>query len=461
MPGCRGCIVAGGDVQESEDPHVTTGDDAAMRPGLPAAPRPPLSVSLDLDEITGQVLEAMVPGFADAGAVFVLEGLIVSGERGGGDGEVLVRRLDGRFAADRFQAPDTVFPAGEVVTFAPGTPFARCVASGSPVIFAAPDGNTTERVASRPGGREMLSRCCSFLAAAMTSRGGTTGLLVFARTAAAGPFGDEDAAAAASLAARAGDGIAGALLLRHQRTAEAMQRGLLTGAPVVPTGIEVAARCRPAAGQVIGGDWYDITALPQGRTGLVVGDVMGHGPEAAAVMAQLRAAASALAGLDLAPGEMLRRLDRTAATLRNAAFAVFATCVYAVIDPAAECVTIARAGHPPPVLALPGGATLVPDLPPGLPLGLGPVIFGQIRLRIPAGALLALYTDGLVETRSRTMDEGIQALHSALDGQQGSLTQVCDAVLQSLAHHGEDDTTLVLARIPPGGRTGSPPPVQL
>jgi Stage II sporulation protein E (SpoIIE) len=469
-----------------EDPQVTTGPDPGLRRREPAAAPPaaappaiaptaaiaataaaptgraPLRVSLDLDEITGQILDATVPGFADAAAVFALEQLMASGERGRPDGEVVVRRLGIRFADGQIPGTDVIFPAGEVVAFGPGTPCGGCVTTGHAAVFAEPDGKTAERVASRPGGREILSRCSSFLAAPLTSPGGPTGLLTFARTAVTGAFSDDDAATAASLAARVCDGIADACLFqRHQRTAEALQRGLLTGDPVVPANIEVAPRCLPASGQMIGGDWFDIIPLPDGRTGVVVGDAMGHGPEAAAVMAQLRAAAHALADLDLAPAEVLRRLERTAATLNNAAFATIATCLYAVIDPAAGCATVAAAGHPPPVVALPDGTTRVPDLPPGLPLGLGADVFGQVHLPVPPGAVLALFTDGLVETRTQTADDGLPALRRALAGPRGPLPAMCDAVLAALAGHGEDDTTLVLARIPPSKTPRTPPSVQL
>jgi serine phosphatase RsbU (regulator of sigma subunit) len=208
----------------------------------------------------------------------------------------------------------------------------------------------------------------------------------------------------------------------------------------------VAGRCQPAAGHTLGGDWYDIIPLPDGRTGIVVGDVMGHGPEAAAVMAQLRAAAHALADLDLAPAELLHRLNRLAAMLDRI---TLATCVYAVIDPAGPACTLAGAGHLPPVLALPDGTTRVPGLPAGQSLGLGTAIYGQARIKLPPGAILALYTDGLVETRTRSYDHGILALRSLLSRERGHLETVCDALIRSLAEHHEDDITVVLARIPP------------
>jgi serine phosphatase RsbU (regulator of sigma subunit) len=197
----------------------------------------------------------------------------------------------------------------------------------------------------------------------------------------------------------------------------------------------------------MGGDWYDLIQLPGGRTGIVVGDVMGHGPEAAAVMAQLRAAAHALADLDLAPAELLQRLNRLASTLYRI---TLATCVYAVIDPEGQSCTLAGAGHLPPVLALPDGSTRVPELPAGQSLGLGTAVYGQARIKLPPGAILALYTDGLVETRTRSYDHGILALRSVLSRERGHLESICDALVRSLAERYEDDITVVLARIPPG-----------
>jgi serine phosphatase RsbU (regulator of sigma subunit) len=273
-----------------------------------------------------------------------------------------------------------------------------------------------------------------------------TGFLVMARAPGRPAFTEEDAGTAARLAAHAGTGIANALTLMRQRSiAEALQRGLTVCELPAPSGLELAGRCVPAAGHAMGGDWYDVIPLPGGRTGLVVGDVMGHGPEAAALMAQLRSAARALADVDLAPADLLQRLDRLATTLQRI---TLATCVYVVIDPAGQCCTLAGAGHLPPVLALPDGTTRVPDLPVSQSLGLGIAVYGQARIKLPPGAVLALYTDGLVETRTRSYDHGILALRSVLSREHGSLESIADALIASLADRHEDDVTVLLTRIP-------------
>ena len=406
-----------------------------------------LGSSLDLAEIARLILTAAIPGFAQGVGVFALEYLLNGPESAGrpaGD-QVVGRRLGTMFARSGRRTAVAAFPPGEVLAFAADSPCARCVNTGQPVAFSQPDGQTLERV--RPDGREVLSGYTSFLAVPMTARDMVTGFVVFTRAPDAPAFTDGDVAAAVRLCGQAGTGIANALDLMRQRSiADALQRGLRAAVPPVPAGLEVAGRCLPAAGQIIGGDWYDIIPLPGGRTGLVVGDVMGHGPEAAAVMAQLRAAAHALSDLDLAPAELLRRLNRSTALLQRI---TLATCAYAVIDPASQSCTLAGAGHLPPILALPDGTTHVPDVPAGQSLGLGTASYGEAHIKLPPGAILALYTDGLVESRTRAFDQGILALRSVLAREHGPLEAVCDTLITSLGGRHEDDITIILARIPP------------
>jgi hypothetical protein len=421
--------------------------------GLPGEPVLRLEASRSLAEIAALVLDAAVPGFADAAAVFVLETLSENGRAAhpavgvGGGGGLLARRLGTRFAGLP-EAP-RAFPPGEVLAFAADSPYARCVRDGGPVVFGEPDSQTLDRV--RPRGREVMGRYASFLAVPMTAHDAVSGLVAFARETAAA-FTVPDTLTATRLAARAGAAVDAALALMRERTVTgALQRGLLTAAPAVPPGLETAGRCLPADGHAIGGDWYDVVPLASGAAGLTVGDVMGHGPAAAALMAQLRAAAHALAGLGLQPAGLLRQLGGTAATLRDL---TLATCVHAVIDPAARSCVISAAGHLPPVLALPDGTTHVPDLSAGPSFGLDPDAgYGEARLRLPPGAVLALYTDGLAETRTRSFDQGIAALRALLARhRQEPLEVIADLVVESLAVSREDDVTVLLARIPDGAK---------
>ena len=320
------------------------------------------------------------------------------------------------------------FPAGEMTAFAADSPYARCVRGGEPVIFARPDSQTLER--ARPGGREIMSRYASFLAVPATAGAEVAGFLAFARTAGSAAFNDADAATAARLAAGTGTGIANALtLMRHRFIADTLQRSLLAAEPIAPPGLEVTARCLPAAGQIVGGDWYDLVTLPAGRSGVIVGDVMGHGPEAAAVMAQLRAAAHALAQLDLEPAELLGHLDQVTATLGRPCWPPASTRSSTRPASPAPC----RRRPPAAVLAMPDGTTRVPDLPAGQSLGLGSAVYGQARIKFPPGAIIALYTDGLVESRTRSFDQGILALRSVLAREHGDLEDICDPLIAALA----------------------------
>jgi hypothetical protein len=454
-------------------------------PGGPAGLRPPLggkargggfwpADGVDLSDITDDVLGIAVPRFADGAAVFVLERQLaslgtvgaatagVSAEAGPETGhdpgpQAIARRLGSRFAGPPGLVALGAFPAGEVIAFAAASPYTRCAATRQPVRFGQPDPTTLAR--ARPAARQALARQADYLALPMTTQDGVlAGLLVVSRTADRPPFSAAETGLLTGIAARTGNWIVQACLLaEHQRIAHSLQLGLLPGPPASPAGIEVAARCLPAAGHIIGGDWYDVVQLPGDRTGLLIGDAMGHGPEAAAVMAQLRAAAHALADTDPAPAELLRRLDRTASTLKNV---TYATCAYCVIDPSTGTGTIALAGHLPPVIALADGSTRVPALPAGLSLGLGTAIFGQVRIGLPPGATLALFTDGLVESRARSFDHGILALRSELTRPGGSgpapLDAAADQLVAALAPEREDDVTVLLARMPHGPRPEPP-----
>ncbi|MGH3255404.1 MAG: PP2C family protein-serine/threonine phosphatase [Streptosporangiaceae bacterium] len=437
----------------TDDPDVQAGGD--IRPSsaaLPGAAELLLGASPNLAEIAGLILGATVPGFADGIGVFVLEQLLGGAEPPGrppGDptaDRLLARRLGTRIASAGPQGSEAVFPAGDVIAFDPESPYARCVHAGTPVIFGRPDDHSLEQVPM--GGRTVLAGYNSFLAVPMTADDEPVGFLALARARGTRGFCESDAEAVGRLAAQAGEGMANALTLMRERSiASALQRGLLAAKPPVPSLLEIAGRCVPTSGHLIGGDWYDVIPLPGDRTGLVVGDVMGHGPEAAAVMAQLRAAAHALADLDLAPADLLWRLNRWSGTLDRI---TLATCAYAVIDPSGQSCVLAGAGHLPPVLAMPDGTTRVADLPAGQSLGLGPASYGEAHIKLPAGAILALYTDGLVETRTRSFEDGILALRSLLAAEHGPLESLADALISSLAGRYEDDVTVVLARIPAG-----------
>jgi Stage II sporulation protein E (SpoIIE)/GAF domain len=434
------------EVKVSNDPGVTAGRDVAPADYL-LPPRLTLpDATPDPELLASRVLRAVVPSFADGAAVFVLERLL-SGDPAEpavtGPAEPLVRRLA---AGSAPAAAQSAFPAGEVIALPADSPLARCVREGDPVIFTDPGGAMRRRISR--GARMALGRYAAFLAAPVIIRGTTAGFLVLARGHAAPAFRDIDGQAAADLAARVGVALGGSLaLMRRRSVAEALVPPRPAVSHVAPGQLEIAGRCLPATGYDSGGDWYDIIPLPGDRTGLIVGDVMGHGPEAATVMTRLSAAAFTLADLDLPPAEVMRQLNRTAIALPQA---TLATCAYAVIDPGSRSCAIATAGHLPPVLAMPDGTTRIPDLAGGQSLGVTPASYGQAHIRLRPGTVLALYTDGLVETRTRSFDQGIVALRSALSGQRPDLDATCEEIVTALGEGNEDDITVVLARVPGG-----------
>jgi GAF domain-containing protein len=412
--------------------------------------------SLDLAETASVVTGAVVPWFAEAAFVYAAERLLAADElssvqagQGVATGRGLaVRRLAARLADwPRNTTRDLALPS-EVLVLGPDTPGCQAMATGSPVLFDHLDPETAERLTRQPGARERAERYTSYMAMPLIARGVVVGCAVFARGPASPAFNSGDVALADELASRAAVCIDNARLYdRERRTARALQQGLLPSQPRVPDGLEVAQMYLPVGASVVGGDWHDIVPQSSGRAALIVGDAMGHGPEAAAVMVQLRTAAHTLADLELPPGEVLARLDRMVAEIPTAPFA---TCIYVVVDPPSGQCEIAQAGHLPPALVQPDGETTLLELPPGLPLGLAAESFHTTQISLPPGATLALYTDGLVESRARPLEAGLAALGETLGTTLASpavtLATASHTITQALRQHGEDDITLLLAR---------------
>jgi serine phosphatase RsbU (regulator of sigma subunit) len=414
--------------------------------------------SLDLTRTASEVAAAAVPRLADAAVIYAAERLLAADDLAPPSArhEVAVRRLAACLAGHGEAVTGRVLPRGEVVVLDADAPRAQAMATGKPVLSTELDRETAKRLASRDGGLRVAAGYTSFLAMPLVARGVVVGCAMFGRTPASPPFSPGDLSLAGELASRAAISIDNARLYdRERRTARALQRGLLPGRPRIPAELDIAPFYQPVGDSVVGGDWHDIVPLPGGRAALIVGDAMGHGPEAATIMVQLRTAAHILARQDLTPEQLLSQLDAVAAdmdqTAADAAAPPFATCVYAIIDSADSSCTAAQAGHLPPVIALPDGTTQVLDLPPGLPLGLGAGTFQSVKMHLEPGATIALYTDGLIESRSRPIDDGLAALRTALGSalsQPGHLLDAaCHAVSQELKQHGEDDITLMLARL--------------
>ncbi|MGV9449584.1 ATP-binding SpoIIE family protein phosphatase [Streptomyces sp. NPDC003635] len=232
---------------------------------------------------------------------------------------------------------------------------------------------------------------------------------------------------------------------RQRETAVTLQRSLLPQELEQPDDLRIAATYQPGGTEAaVGGDWYDVITLGGGRTALVIGDVMGRGVRAAAVMGQLRTAVRAYARLDLPPHEVLQLLDGLATEIDANQIA---TCVYAVHDPNEGRLVYASAGHLPILVRDESGTVLRADEPTGPPLGTGGWIHASGSIPLSPGSTAVLYTDGLVERRNEDLDEGIAALERALAGATGSPQVVCDRLVRSAgvtADHDDDVAVLVL-----------------
>ncbi|WP_020115993.1 SpoIIE family protein phosphatase [Streptomyces canus] len=243
----------------------------------------------------------------------------------------------------------------------------------------------------------------------------------------------------------------------ERRLALTLQRALLPHRlPQVP-GMRLATHYRASnRGAEVGGDWYDVLALPDGAVGLAIGDVMGHDVEAATLMGQLRSALHSLALEGAGPAQVLTRLD---AYLQSLTTERFATCLYTVYDPHRHRLCYAASGHLPPLLLAADTAYL--ELPPELPLGLGSTPVDH-EVEFPPGTGLLLYTDGLVENRSLSLDDGLTTLRQTCDALPAAARsdpqRITEQALELLntPDRVDDDAALLAATAEPSRRTGDP-----
>ncbi|MPY56565.1 SpoIIE family protein phosphatase [Streptomyces spongiae] len=263
------------------------------------------------------------------------------------------------------------------------------------------------------------------------------------------PFTRRDQELATGIATRTGLAIDNARrYARERRTAVALQRSLLPPAGTDTAAAETAGAYRETAEHIgVGGDWFDAIPLSSARVALVVGDVIGHGIAAAATMARLRTAVQSFSDLDIAPDELLLRLDdlvQRLAAESDHPDVVGASCLYAVHDPVSGVCLLADAGHPPPIVVPPDGSAHYVDLDPGPPLGVGGLPFRTARLSLPADSVLVFYTDGLTHP-----DRDPQQLLDRVDSVVRQGRSLADSAhdLVSTPWCTRDDATVLLARL--------------
>ncbi|WP_195911417.1 SpoIIE family protein phosphatase [Streptomyces kaniharaensis] len=389
-----------------------------------------IGTTLDVDTTCAELAAFSVPGLAELVTVDVLppEATAIRTGRAG------AQRLH-RAAAESVPALHTALAElarpGESVRHHEGSAGARSLAGGIAVLA---------------DGSEYADGLASMLVLPLAARGRVIGLLTLGRTAAVPAFAQDEADLLGDLAARAATSIDNARrFTRSQGIALELQRALLSEPGNPHQNLELASRYLPSGtASVVGGDWYETVRLPFGRTLLVMGDVMGHGVEAAVDMSNYRSTLRDVAGMDLPPHRILRQLDNVISANESARPA---TCLLVLADPGRGRWTLSSAGHLPPALIAPGRPTELLRVPTAPPLGTGLGGYEQITHPLKPGQTLLLYTDGLVERRDEDIDASLARLAAIQLPAEGELDDLLDAVLHALTPAAaEDDIALLAAR---------------
>jgi serine phosphatase RsbU (regulator of sigma subunit) len=412
--------------------------------------------TLDVTRTAQELAELAVPQFSDFVSVDLLDSAL-SGEGptpGAFTGPVAIRRIAHASVLDG--CPEAALELGEIDIYSELSPRVRSLFTGRPALAHITNDPDFDHWLAQDLNRTARARDYGFhsvITAPLRARGTTLGVAVFVRHRRPEPFDDDDLLLAGEVAARAAVCMDNARRYTCERaTAVTLQRSLLPHHLPELLAVETAYRYLPTGSQAgVGGDWFDVISLSGARVALVVGDVVGHGIQASAAMGRLRTAVRTLADIDLPPDELLTHLDDLVIRLSEETDGgpggnMVATCLYAVYDPISSRCSLARAGHPAPALVSPDGTVDFLDLPPCPPLGLGGLPFESAELQLPEGSVLALYTDGLVESHHR-IDEGLDDLRHALSLPAPSLEAACDTVTETLlTDRPADDVALLLVR---------------
>ncbi|MGW4172384.1 SpoIIE family protein phosphatase [Streptomyces chartreusis] len=428
-----------------------------------------IGTTLDVLWTAQELADFAVPRFADFVVVDLLEPVLSNEGHGAwltdaGPAPVKPVMRRAGLSSVREGCPEAVARIGERVDFVPPPHGADLLIEGDPILIPVLDPAdelwVTEQPARAASMREFGLH--SLISVPMRARNTALGLATFIRSLNPISFQPDDVLVAQELVARAALCVDNARRYTREHTAAVtLQRSLLPQVLTGGTALEVASSYLPAdpTGGV-GGDWFDVIPLSGARVGLVVGDVVGHGITAAATMGRLRTAVQTLADMEMPPDELLAHLDDlvlrlseersedgTGADHRDTAGFLGATCLYAVYDPVTRRCTMARAGHPPPVVVSPEGQVSFPEPPAGPPLGLGGMGFEAGEIELAEGSLFGLYTDGLVEAADDDMERGMARLGELLSRQGLDLATLCTSAVREVVPAPQpDDIALLLAR---------------
>ncbi|WP_369387789.1 SpoIIE family protein phosphatase [Streptomyces sp. CG1] len=426
--------------------------------------------TLDIWRTAQELADVAVQGFADFVGVDLLDSVLRGAEpEPPRDMDQVPLRRAGHQSVNP-GVPEAVVEIGEVATYLAGSPLIRCLTTGRSWREERLDPPAREWATDIPAGRTAVVRDLglhSVMIVPIRARGVTMGVTTFFRRRRQDPFDDDDLSLAEDLVSRAAVCVDNARRYTRERDAAlVLQRSLLPHRLPEQGAVEASACYRPADELTgLGGDWYDLIPLSGARVALVVGEVPGHGIDAAAAMGRLRTAVRTLAALDLPPEEILAHLDDLVARTADEegvpelpedadTQALGSGCVYVVYDPVDGRCTMAAAGHPAPAVVRPDGTAGFVDLPQGPPLGAGGPPYEAVELALAEGSTLALHTDGLLAHGGDggiRDDGGIDAdrerLRRALERPGSSLDQRCRSVIEALVpDRPHDDVALLMAR---------------
>ncbi|MFJ4616655.1 SpoIIE family protein phosphatase [Streptomyces sp. NPDC088812] len=426
-----------------------------------------VGTTLDVMRTAQELADFAVPRFADFVVVDLLEPVLSTEghgawlmDAGPAPARPVLRRAG--LSSVREGCPEAVARVGERAGFLPPPYDADFLVHGEPLLLPVLDASDDLWVTEQPERAATIREfgLHSLISVPMRARNTVLGLTTFIRTLNPVSFRPDDLLLARDLVARAALCVDNARrYTREHAAAVTLQRSLLPHALSGGTALEVASSYLPAdATGGVGGDWFDVIPLSGARVGLVVGDVVGHGITAAATMGRLRTAVQTLADMELPPDELLAHLDDLVLRLsaertddetarRTTAAFLGATCLYAVYDPVTRRCTMARAGHPPPVVVAPDGRVSFPEPPAGPPLGLGGMAFEAGEIELAENSLIGLYTDGLVRGSDGDVERGMARLGEVLARSDTDLGSLCSTAVRHLVPRPQpDDIALLLAR---------------
>jgi PAS domain S-box-containing protein len=415
--------------------------------------------TLDVTRTAQELADVCVPALAD----FVSVDLLDPPEGGGEPPAAVHAPVTLRRVAHRSLHPGTpegLVEPGHVAVYPAESPQADSLVAGRTIVASLATGDLARWLTQDTPCRERYREYGfhSTMSVPIQARGTTLGVAVLSRSRRPDPFSADDVLIAEEITARAAVCVDNARrYTRERETALALQRSLLPRRLPSTAALEASSRYLPAARAGVGGDWFDVIPLSGMRVAMVVGDVVGHGIQASATMGRLRTAVRTLADIDLAPDELLTHLDDLVVRLSEESGEgnpgeVGATCLYAVYDPVSRRCSLARAGHPAPVVVPPDGVPEELDLPAGPPLGVGGLPFEAAELYLREGTLLSFFTNGLMDNPGRDVETSQRLLRESLaqTGPAGpaSLDETCDRILHALLPAGgsRDDVALLLAR---------------